>query len=95
MTLQKENQCECGRKNISEGSVEEDGEDTEEDIAIVHADVGNEVRTRRKRNLYPTEFYANLWTCCISAVGVLLADSYFFIFKVLIKVACPCSGFVS
>lgn len=36
-------QCECGRKNISEEEIEEDGEDTEEEIAIVHPDVGNEV----------------------------------------------------
>uniref|UniRef100_A0A7I4BYF9 PH domain-containing protein n=1 Tax=Physcomitrium patens TaxID=3218 RepID=A0A7I4BYF9_PHYPA len=35
-------QCECGRKNISEEEIEEDGEDTEEEIAIVHPDVGNE-----------------------------------------------------
>jgi hypothetical protein len=41
VALQK--QCDCGRKNISEEEVEEDGDDTEEDIAIVHPDVGNEV----------------------------------------------------
>lgn len=38
-----QNQCDCGRKNISEEEIEEDGDDTEEDIAIVHPDVGNEV----------------------------------------------------
>ena len=41
VALQK--QCDCGRKFTSEEEVEEDGEDTEEDIAIVHPDVGNEV----------------------------------------------------
>jgi len=41
VALQK--QCDCGRKNTSEEDVEEDGDDTEEDIAIVHPDVGNEV----------------------------------------------------
>nr|XP_024360842.1 oxysterol-binding protein-related protein 3-like isoform X2 [Physcomitrium patens] len=35
-------QCECGRKLTSEEEVEEYGEDTEEEIAIVHPDVGNE-----------------------------------------------------
>lgn len=39
----EEKQCECEHKNTSEESVTEDGEDTEDDIAIVHPDVGNEV----------------------------------------------------
>jgi hypothetical protein len=38
--LQNEKHCVCGRKNTSE---EDDGDDTEEEVAIVHADVGNEV----------------------------------------------------
>ncbi|XP_024380359.1 uncharacterized protein [Physcomitrium patens] len=38
----KERLCECGRKIAYEDSVLEDGDDTEEDIAIVHPDVGNE-----------------------------------------------------
>lgn len=42
LSLQKE--CDCGRKNTSEEDIEDDGDDTEEDIAIVHPDVGNEVR---------------------------------------------------
>jgi hypothetical protein len=41
VALQK--QCNCGHKFTSEEEVEEDGEDTEEEIAIVHPDVGNEV----------------------------------------------------
>jgi hypothetical protein len=53
VALQK--QCNCGHKFTSEEEVEEDGEDTEEEIAIVHPDVGNEVLRRnfREGNLYP------------------------------------------
>ncbi|KAG0560825.1 hypothetical protein KC19_9G016700 [Ceratodon purpureus] len=42
MRERQKKQCDCGRKFTSEEEVEEDGEDTEEDIAIVHPDVGNE-----------------------------------------------------
>lgn len=33
---------------MSDDSIQANGEDSEEDIAIVHADVGNEVLLRRK-----------------------------------------------
>jgi hypothetical protein len=42
MRERQKKECDCGRKNTSEEDIEEDGDDTEEDIAIVHPDVGNE-----------------------------------------------------